>query len=248
MMTKNWVAPDGRDLYATLEAGQGPVAVLDPCGELWAQFWLSNRGEEWRAWRLMPGLDGIHDSWDILGELQDVNVSEGAAVVASGLFPLMPQAALTPSLMRCVLTFADDCGQFCGLPGLATALWAEDLWTFIARWSRQFPYNPSLKSARELLTHEGAGEAALAIRLRMMTFAHPHVTRTFQAGPGFNLRRLRRQPGQILFLTPDIRCLEDPELKALYTFMTQCLLQLSALHSQPFTLFQPVPVQTGEAS
>jgi len=247
MTMRNWFAPDGRDLYTALETGHGPVVVFDPCGELWTQFWLESRWQLWRAWRLMPGQTDRHDGWDVLGELQSVNVAEGAAVLAAALFPLMPSDSLTQRLMRCVLTFADDCGLFSGLPDLASQLWADDLWTAMARWSRQFPYHSALQAARALLTQEGAGEAVLAIRLRMMTFPHPHVAPTFQGGAGFRLSRLRQQPGQILFLTPDIRCLENPELMAVYTFMTECLMQLSALHYQPFTLFQPAKPVEGDA-
>jgi len=241
-------SPDGRDLYTALDAGQGPLVVLDPCGELWTQFWLESRWQLWKSWRLMPGQAERYDNWDVLAALQHVNVDEGASVLAAALFPLMTPESLTQRLMHSVLTFADDSGLFSGLPDLASQLWADDLWTVIARWSRQFQYNMALQGARALLTEEGAGEAVLAIRLRMMTFAHPHVAQTFQGGYGFRLNRLRPQPGQILFLPPDIRCLEHPELMSVYTFMTDCLLQLSARHHQPFTLFRPAVAAQGEAS
>lgn len=240
-------SPDGRDLYTALDAGQGPLVVLDPCGELWTQFWLESRWQLWKSWRLMPGQAERYDNWDVLAALQNVNLDEGASVLAAALFPLMTPESLTQRLMRSVLTFADDSGLFSGLPDLASQLWADDLWTVIARWSRQFQNNGALQAARALLTQEGAGEAVLAIRLRMMTFAHPHVSQTFQGGSGFRLNRLRQQPGQIVFLTPDIRCLENPELMGVYTFMTKCLLQMSAMHYQPFTLFRPAGASYGEA-
>lgn len=239
MIMNSWFSPDGSDLYATLEAGLGPVVVLDPCGELWTQFLLEDRWRLWRVWRLMPGQAGDFDGWDVLGEIQGVNAAAGASVLAAALFPLTQNTELTRRLMSCVLAFANDTGHFMGLPALAGQLWADDLWPVIARWSRLFPYHPALQKARELLTLEGAGEAMMAIRHRMMTYHHPHVAETFQAGMGFCLSRLRLQPGQILFLTPSIRCLENVDLMAVYTFITESLLQLSALHYQPLTLFQP---------
>lgn len=241
-------ASDGRALSDALDAGRGPIVVLDPCGELWAQFWQESRWRLWRAWRFSPGHVERYDCWDVLAELQSVNPRAGATVLASALFPLTDDAELTRRLMGLVLAFADDTGHFNGLASLAGQLWADDLWPALTRWSRLFPHHPMLQMARALLTQEGAGTAVLTIRNRMATYHHPHVAETFQAGVGFRITTLGLQLGQIIFLTPGIRCLENPELMAVYAFIIESLLQLSALHHKPFTLFQPAHIFEGDAS
>lgn len=50
------LAPDAGALSSLLDAGRGPVLVLDPCGALWAAFWQSPGWKNlWQAWRLVPG-------------------------------------------------------------------------------------------------------------------------------------------------------------------------------------------------
>lgn len=248
MTMNSWVAPDDSDLRDALNGGRGPIVVFDPCGEFWTQFCQENRWRPWRAWRLTPGLSGEFDCWDVLSELKGVNSAAGCAVLAAALFPEAHNTELTRKLMGYVLAFADDSRHFSGLPELAGQLWADDLWTAIARWSRIYPLHPALQSARALLTREGAGEAILAIRYRMMIYHHPNVAETFDSDVGFSLSQLRLQPGQILFLTPGISCLEDPDLMAVYAFITEALRELSALHHQPFTVFHPARPPEGDMS
>ncbi|WP_226020500.1 prepilin peptidase-dependent protein [Serratia symbiotica] len=237
--------PDSHALTAALDAADGPLLVLDPCGELWTQFWQASRWRCWQAWRLMPGQTPEGDNWDVLRELQGVKAREGVAALSGALFPGEGPASLTHRLMVCILTFAEDTRCCADLPTLAGRLWADDLWAVIARWRRQYRVHPALQAAQTLLTQWGAGEAAQAIRERMAVYHHPHVAETFLAGYGFRLETLRARPGQILFLTPGIRCLEDPALMAVYAFITGALRALSVLHYQPFTLFQPTLTHQG---
>ncbi|NIG98049.1 MAG: hypothetical protein G5701_01570 [Serratia symbiotica] len=81
--------------------------------------------------------------------------------------------------------------------------------------------------------------------LLMLQHMSPQRRADILAGYGCWLDTLRARPGQILFLTPRIRCLEDPALMAVYAFITGALRALSMLHYQPFTLFQPTLTHQG---
>jgi len=252
MITSGTFAPDAGALSSLLDAGKGPVLVLDPCGALWQSFWDTPRWSTlWQAWRLAPGQTQEGDVWDVLGALRHVHAVEGAAALAASLFPAENHSDLTRELMACVLLFADDTGHFngegAGFGALAGQLWADDLWIALARWSRRYPYHPSLQAARELLTQEGAGEAAAAIRSRMTIYHHPHVAETFTGAPGFGLGTLKQRPGQVIFLTPDIRCMESAELTDVYAFLFDALRAVGALHYVTFSLAEPKIISEGDA-
>lgn len=241
MTTSGTFAPDAGALSSLLDAAAGPVLVLDPCGALWEAFWQAPRWKTlWQAWRLAPGQTQEGDVWDVLGALRHVHAMDGSEALAAALFPADGHSDLTRSLMACVLAFADDTAHFIGrasgLGALAGQLWADDLWTAIARWSRQYPHHPALQAARALLTHEGAGGSVLAIRGRMAIFHHPHVAETFTGAPGFSLSALRQRPGQVIFLTPDIRCMESEALTSVYGFLFNALQAMAALHHVTFSL------------
>lgn len=234
-------------LPAALNDGRGPIIVLDPCGVQWRQFRDTSRGSPlWAAWHLAPGQAPAADTWDVLGALKSVNAVAGTTALAAALFPVHENSDLTRRLMAGVLAFADDTGHFSDLPALAAQLWADDLWTAMARWSRQYPHQPSLQSVRALLTQEGAGEAMRAIRIRMETWHHPHVAEAFAGGAGFSLSTLRQRPGQIIFLTPDIRCLESPALMGVYAFIITALREFGSLHNVAFTFVESTPTLTGD--
>lgn len=252
MTTSGTFAPDAGALSSLLDAGSGPVLVLDPCGEMWAAFWNTPRWSRlWQAWRLAPGQTQEGDVWNVLDALRHVNAADGAAAVAAALFPAETYSDLTRRLMACVIGFADDTGHFsgdaAGLGALAGQLWADDLWIALARWGRQYPYHPSLQAARELLTHDGAGDAAAAIRSRMAIYHHPHVAETFTGAPGFSLSTLKLRPGQVVFLTPDIRCMESDDLTSVYGFLARALLQMAALHHVTLPLIEPILTAEGDA-
>lgn len=226
MTTSGTFAPDAGALSTLLDAAAAPILVLDPCGAMWEAFWQAPRWKTlWQAWRLAPGQTQEGDVWDVL---------------AAALFPRDAHSDLTRSLMSCVMAFADDTGHFTGgssgLGALAGQLWAGDLWTAIARWSRQYPYHPALQMARALLTREGAGESVMAIGNRMAIFHHPHVAETFTGAAGFSLSTLRRRPGQVIFLTPDIHCMENENLTSVYGFLFNALQAMAALHNLTFSL------------
>lgn len=240
---------DSGALSAALDAARGPVVVLDPCGELWSQYWQKCHWDRmWAAWRFMPGDPSGPDSWDVLGELRDVDNAAGAAALAVALFPANQYTEATRQVMVSVLAFANDTRHFSGLPELAGQLWADDLWTAIARWSRQYMHHPALQAARTLLTQEGANEAEGAIRSRMATYHHPHVAQTFQSGAGFRLSTLAQQPCQVIFLTPSIRCMENPELTAVYALLLNSLRRLGALYSVEFALIEPTLNAEGDVT
>ena len=246
-------APDAGALATLLDAGEGPVIVLDPCGVLWAQFWLTARWSSlWQAWRLAPGQTQEGDVWNVLDALKGVSAPEGCTSIAAALFPAGEHSELTRQLMACVLAFADDSGYFSGqssgLGGLAGQLWADDLWAALARWSRKYPYHPALQTARSLLTQNGAGESVQAIRDRMAIYHHPHVAESFAGCAGLNLSTLRQRPGQIIFLTPDIRCMETPALTSVYAFLMNALCTMGALHCVTFALLEPTLTAKGDAT
>ena len=252
MITSGTFAPDAGALSSLLDAGAGPILVPDPCGSLWQTFWNTPRWSHlWQAWHLAPGQTQEGDVWDVLAALRHVNAADGAAAVANALFPAETYSSLTRRLMACVIGFADDTGHFSadasGLGALAGQLWADDLWIALARWSRRFPYHPSLQAARALLTQDGAGEAAAAIRSRMAIYHHPHVAETFTGAPGFSLNTLHQRPGQIVFLTPDIRCMESDDLTSVYGFLIRALQALAALHCVTFSLAEPTVIAEGDA-
>ena len=252
MITSGTFAPDAGALSSLLDAGEGPVLVLDPCGALWEAFWQSPRWKNaWQAWRLAPGQTQEGDVWDVLGALRQVTAEDGCGALATALFPADGHSDLTRELMTCVLTFADDTGHFtgrsAGLGGLAGQLWADDLWTAIARWSRLYEKHPALQTARALLTQDGAGESVRAVRDRMAIFHHPHVAESFTGGAGIDLRRLRQRPGQVIFLTPDIRCMESAELTGVYAFLLDALRAFGALHHVTFSLAEPLIIPEGYA-
>jgi hypothetical protein len=246
----NWVSSEGCEIRAALDSGKGPIVVFDPCGEFWEQFSQESRWRPWRAWRFQPGQLGAFDGWDVLRELHSVSLSEGASVLANALFPESLEAPLTRKLMSYILIFVAETGYFKTLPELSGALWADDLWTVIARWSRHYPENHALRSARALLTLEGAADSIVAIRYRMMIFHHPNVAASFPYDVGLSLSTFRSRPAQIVFLTPPINILEDSdsEMHAVYAFIMESLRVLSALHYQPASLFYPTRITEGESS
>ncbi len=250
MTTSGTFAPDAGALFSLLDAGTGPVLVLDPCGAMWEAFWHAPRWKTlWQAWRLAPGQTQEGDVWDVLDALRHVRAADGSTALAAALFPQDAHSDLTRSLMTCVMAFADDTGHFTGrasgLGALAGQLWAGDLWTAIARWSRQYPHHPALQMARALLTREGAGESVMAIGNRMAIFHHPHVAETFTGAEGFSLSALRQRPGQIVFLTPDIRCMESGALTSVYGFLFNALQAIAALHHVTFSLAEPALTAKG---
>lgn len=250
MTTSCTFAPDTGALFSLLESGNGPILVLDPCGAMWDAFWQAQRWKKlWQAWRLAPGQTQEGDIWDVLGALRHVRASEGSAALAAALFPEEEHSDLTRRLMSCVMAFADDTGHFssrsAGFGGLAGQLWADDLWIAIARWSRQYPHHPALQEARAQLTHEGAGESVVAIRHRMAIFHHPHVAETFTGAVGLKLSTLRQRPGQVIFLTPDIRCMESEELTSVYRFLVSALMAIASLHHVTFALVEPALATEG---
>lgn len=252
MTTSSTFAPDTGALYSLLDAGIGPVLVLDPCGALWEDFWQSPHWKNrWKTWRLAPGQTQEGDVWDVLSALRQVNPEDGATAVATALFPADRYSDLTRRLMACVMTFADDTGHFtgraAGLGAQAGQLWAGGIWRCIARWSRQYPHHPALQTARALLTLEGASASVLDIRNRMEIFHHPHVAETFTGATGFTLSRLRQRPGQVIFLTPDIRCMESEALTSVYRFLASALQAMAALHHVTFSLVEPVLTAEGES-
>lgn len=239
MTTSSTFAPNDGALASLLDAGVGPVIVLDPCGAQWDTFWNTSRWSRvWQAWRLAPGQILDDDSWDVLDALKSLNAAEGPTTLAAALFPTDEHSDLTRQLMACLLAFASDAGHICHLPALAGQLWADDPWVAISHWTRKHPYHPALQAARELLTHEGASESVAAIRNLMAAYHHPHIARTFTGG-GLNLSSLRTRPAQIIFLTPDIRCMENGELSAVYAFLVTALRTLGSLHYVEFALVEP---------
>lgn len=252
MTTSGIFAPDAGALSSLLDASSGPILVLDPCGAMWEAFHRTSRWSQvWQAWRLAPGQTQEGDVWDVLGALQHVNAAEGAAALAEALFPAGAYTCLTRRLMACVIEFVDDTKHFsgdaAGLGALAGQLWADDLWIALARWGRQYPYHPALQAARELLTHDGAGEAASAIRSRMAIYHHPHVAETFTGAPGLKLSTFKLRPGQAIFLTPDIRCMESNDLTSVYSFIFSSLQKMAALHDVTLSLVEPVLTSEGDA-
>ncbi|MBN1087336.1 hypothetical protein JNO12_24655 [Erwinia aphidicola] len=160
MTTSVTFAPDAGALSSLLEAGRGPVLVLDPCGALWAAFWQSPGWKNlWQAWRLAPGQTQEGDVWNVLGSMRHVSAADGSAALAAALFPPRGHSDLTRRLMSCLLTFADDTGHFAGhsagLGALAGQLWAGDLWSNLARWTRQYPHHPALQAARACSRRRG---------------------------------------------------------------------------------------------
>lgn len=252
MTTIESFAPDAGALFSLLDAGAGPVLVNDPCGALWDAFWQSpHRKKVWQSWRLAPGQTQEGDVWDALAALRHVHAADGAAALAAALFPPATHTDLTRRLMACVMTFAGDTGhfngQFSGLGALAGQLWADDLWGAVTRWSRQYPYQPALQSARALLTHEGVSESVLAISERIAIFHHPHVAETFTGAPGFRLSTLRQRPAQVIFLTPDIRCMKSDKLTSVYDFLMRALQSMASLHNVKFSLTESVRTEEGVA-
>lgn len=252
MKTSSTFASDADALTTFLDSGSGPIIVLDPCGVLWNQFHSTQRWSRlWQAWRLAPGQTQEGDAWDVLGALSHVSATEGTAALAAAMFPTEAHTSLTRQLMACVLTFAVDSGHFSGrasgLAALAGQLWADELWTALARWSKKYPCHPALQSARALLTHEGASESAQAIRNGMAIYHHPHVAESFAGECGLNLSTFRLRPGQIIFLTPDIRCMENPALTEVYGFLFTALHALGALHHLNFAVIEPALTTEEEA-
>lgn len=238
-------APDADALFSLLDVGAGPVLVNDPCGTLWEAFWQApHRKTVWQAWRQAPGQTQEGDVLDALGALRHVHADDGATVLAAALFPAECHSDLTRQLMTCVIKFANDTGHFTGpssgLGALAGQLWADDLWGAVAHWSQQFPHHPALQSARALLTREGVSESVLAICKRMTIFHHPHVAETFTGALGLSLRTLCQRPGQVIFLTPDIRCMESNELTSVYDFLMRALQAMASLNYVTFSLTEPV--------
>lgn len=249
MTTSVTFAPDDGALASLLDEGTGPVIVLDPCGALWDTFWNTPRWSRlWQAWRLAPGQAQESDVWNVVEALKNVSAAAGISSLTAALFPADEYSDLTRELMACMLRFADVTGHVSDLPALAGQLWADGLWTAIARWSRKYPYDPSLQTARALLTREGASGASQAICSRMATYHHPHVAETFSGAPGLRLDTLRLRPGQIIFLTPDIRCTESAELAAVYTFLVTALRTLGALHNVNFSFVAPALTAEGDVS
>lgn len=248
MTTNDIFTPDDGPLFALSDAGGGPVLVLDPCGTRWKTFWTTSRWPpHWRAWRLAPGQTQEGDAWSVTGELDHVDRAAGAAAIAASLFP-EARHALTRELMGCLLRFASETGHAGDFPSLAGQLWAGEPWDTIARWTRAYPDSPLLRTARSLLTEEGASEALLAIRYRMSIYHHPHVAETFAGEGQLQLSTLRQDPHQIIFLTPDIRCMESGELTSVYGFLVSALQSVAALHHVTLTLVEPPLNTEGDAS
>jgi hypothetical protein len=80
----------------------------------------------------------------------------------------------------------------------------------------------------------------------MAIFHHPHVAETFTGAPGFSLSALRQRPGQVIFLTPDIRCMESEALTSVYGFLFNALQALAALHHVTFSLAEPTLTAEGD--
>lgn len=241
MITSGSFAPDDGEFANLLNAAKGPVIALDPCGTLWNTFWQTPRWSQlWQAWRLAPGQIQEGDVWNVVSALKNVNPAAGSSALSAALFPADEYSDLTRELMDCLLQFADDTAHVSDLPTLAGKLWADDLWIAIARWSRKYPYNPFLQAARTLLTRDGAGDSVKAIRNRMATYHHPHVAETFSGTSGLNLNTFRQRSGQIIFLTPDIHCMESAELTDVYAFLVTALRAIGALHHITFSLIEPV--------
>lgn len=248
MTTSDTFAPDSGALSSLLDAGEGPVLVLDPCGAQWETFWSTRRWSRlWQAWRLAPGQTQEGDVWNVISALSHINKAAGTAALATALFPEARHGGLARELMACLLTFASDTGHVSDLPALAGQLWADDPWAAIARWSRKYPYDPALQTARALLTREGASEALLAIRYRMGIYHHPHVAETFAGAAGLSLSTFRQRPGQIIFLTPNIRCMESGELTSVYGFLVSALQTMAALHQVTLSLVEPALTAEGDA-
>lgn len=246
MITSGTFAPNAGALETLLDAGEGPVIVLDPCGSLWNTFFQTPRWSRlWQAWRLCPGQTQEGDVWNVISALKGVSALAGSSALAAALFPSNEYSDLTRELMSCMLQFTDETDHVRDLPALAGQLWADELWIAIARWSRKYPHSASLQMARALLTRDGASEAAEAIRRRMATYHHPHVAETFSGAPGLNLNTLRQRPGQIIFLTPDIRSMESQELTDVYGFLVTSLRSIGALHHIMFSMVEPALVAHG---
>lgn len=252
MTTSGTFAPDAGALTSLLDAGDGPVLVLDPCGTLWEAFWQSPYWKKvWQSWRLAPGQMQGADVWDVLAAMRNVSAADGSTALAAALFPVDRYSDLTRRLMTCVMAFADDTGHFvgrsAGLGALAGQLWAGDFWSTIARWSRQYPNHPSLQTARALLTLDGASGSVLAIRNRMEIFHHPYVAETFTGAAGLSLSSFSQRPGQVIFLTPDIHCMENENLTSVYGFLVSALQAMAKLHHLTFSLVEPVVTTEGDA-
>lgn len=78
-----------------------------------------------------------------------------------------------------------------------------------------------------------------AIRARMGIYYHPYVSAAFAAGGGFNLSTLAHRPAQIVFLTPNMRCMEDRDLTGVFAFLLTALCEFGALQGVPFQVFNP---------
>ena len=183
----------------------------------------------------------------MLSALDQVSTA-GAPAIAAALFPAGEFSELTREIMTCLLRFASETGHVSDLPALAGKLWADDLWEAIARWSRKYPFDPSLQAARAMLTRDGASDAAQAISSRMAIWHHPHVASTFAGAQGLNLSTLRQRSGQFIFLAPDFRCMERAELAAVYGFLVTALNAVGALHHVSFSFVEPVLIEEGGAS
>lgn len=247
MIKSGTFAPDAGALEKLLDAGTGPVIVLDPCGAHWNIFFQTPRWSRlWQAWRLCPGQTQEGDVWNVISALKGVNSVAGSSALAEALFPVDEHSDLTRELMSCLLQFTDETDHVHDFPALAGQLWADELWQVMARWSRKYPYNPSLQRARALLTHDGASHAAGAIRRRMAIYHHPHVAETFSGTCGLNLNTFRLRPGQIIFLTPDIRSMESNELTDVFAFLLTSLRSVGALHYIKFSIVEPALVAQGD--
>lgn len=240
-------APDAGALGNLLDAGEGPVIVLDPCGAHWKSFFQTPRWPRlWQAWRLCPGQTQEGDVWNVISALKGVNSLAGSSALAEALFPVNEYSDLTRELMSCLLQFTDETDHVHDFPALAGQLWADELWQVMARWSRKYPYNCSLQRARALLTRDGASDAAGSIRSRMAIYHHPHVAETFSGASGLSLNTLRLRPGQIIFLTPDIRSMESKELTDVFAFLLTSLRSIGALHYIAFSIVEPALVAQGD--
>lgn len=247
MITSGTFAPNAGALEKLLDAGEGPVIVLDPCGALWNTFFQTPRWSRlWQAWRLSPGQTQEGDVWNVISALKGVNSLAGTSALAVALFPANEHSDLTRELMTCLLQFTDETDHVLDLPALAGQLWADELWKAIARWSRKYPQNVQLQKARALLTRDGASDAAEAIRSRMVIYHHPHVAETFSGASGLNLNTFRQRTGQIIFLTPDIRSMESQELTDVYAFLLTSLQSIGALHHVTFSVIEPALVTQGD--
>lgn len=81
----------------------------------------------------------------------------------------------------------------------------------------------------------------------MAIYHHPHVAESFAGECGLNLGTFRLRPGQIIFLTPDIRCMENPALTEVYGFLFTALHALGALHHLNFAVIEPALTSEEEA-